>query len=730
MINQDLNNRALIATDNGQIGYLDLDSGEYTPLADTPVFTDIAISDTDELYGITGDELYRIDPENGSSTLVGNLGREGFNALGFARGFVTKNAFYAVSGSNFYQIDTETGAASLVADLGADFDSSGDLVFDIANNSFWAISRSENSDALYSVSLDGEATKVSDLDGYGEVYGLSFDRDNNLIGYTSNGQQLNINRDTGTVDFVQDVDGINGEILGATEAPRLDNNYLEKLNVSGTITGGNTGGELLDTVIDPEVRNVGFQEIKAPQGEGGQTWVIVHGWNSSPDAPNIAELTGATLEAAEPSDRILVLDWREAANNRGTVPGSLIHPIAGGGNGIAATWIDAVAEFAVEALINDYGIDPTTASQNLNFIGHSLGSLVSAEVGQVYKTGTNRAGEVITTGNGQGVRTITALDPAAEINLRPDLIFRQESGYDVDGSVEGRQTPADFNESAVFSRAYLGYRSIAGNPGIADAADETYELDFNNLFDFGGEHGRVVQFFSNILQRPGTIGNTLGLNSYQSLDNLATDNFGEINVNRRFRSRTYQGIINVNDDNLPTLLTANSATNPNDQIIIGEYLPDIIDGGIGNDKLYGEDNNDTITGKSGNDILVGGVGSDRLIGDGLSNIGDDLIYGGTGRDVLTGDGGADTFVFQAGDGNSDRASSNVITDFEVGVDRIGLIDIDPQTITLEGDSVDSAILQGEEYVAVLEGVSLNQLTTASQDAGFYSNIDPTVFDLA
>ena len=729
MMNQELGNKALIATNDGQIGYLDLDSGEYTALADTPVFTDIAISDIDRLYGITSNELYRIDTQDGSSTLVGSLEGEGFNALGFARGFVTNNAFYATSGSGFYEIDTETGAASLVADLGADFNSGGDLVFDIASNSFWAISRGEDSDALFTISLDGETTKISDLDGYSEVYGLSFDRENNLIGYTSDGQQLYINRNTGTIDFVQNIEGINGEIFGATEAPQLDNSYLERLNVSGTITGGNTGGGLLDTVIDPEVRNVGFQEIQTPQGEGGQTWVIVHGWNSSPDAPNIADLTSATIEAAKPSDRILVLDWREAANNRGTVPGSLIHPIAGGGNGIAATWISATAQFAAEALITEYGIDPTTASQNLNFVGHSLGSLVSAEVGQIYKTGTNRAGEVITTANEQGVRTITALDPAAEINLRPDVIFKRESGYDVDGSIEDRQTPAKFNDSAVFSRAYLGFRSIAGNPGFADVADEAYELDFNNLFDFGNEHGRVVQFFSNILQRPGMVGDALGLDSYRSLDNLPTDNFGEIDVNRRFRSRTYQGIINVNGEDLPTLLTANSAANPNDQIIIGEYLPDVIDGGIGNDRLYGQDDNDTITGKSGNDILVGGVGSDRLIGDGASNIGDDLIYGGTGRDILTGDGGTDTFVFQAGDGNSDRASSNLITDFEIGVDRIGLIDLESQTITLEGDTVDSAILQGGEYLAVLEGVSLNELTTASQDAAFYSTIDPTVFDL-
>lgn len=722
-------NRALIATDKGQIGYLDLDSGTFTPIANTPVFTDIAISDRNELFGITSNELYQVDLDSGESTLVGSLGGDGFNALSFARGFNTGNAFYATSSSGFYRLDTKTGTTSLVADLGEDFNSSGDLVFDIARNSFWATSGQGDTDALYSIAVDGTATKVSDL-GLGEVFGLSIDETGNLLGYTSDGQQLLINKETGAVDFQQNIAGLNGSIFGATEVLRSQQDYLEQLDISGTITGGNTDGGLLDAVIDPEFREIGFREVQAPVGEGGQTWVIIHGWNSSPDAENIADLINKTVTAANPNDRILALDWREAAYNEGTAPGSLIHPIAGGGNGIAATWISDTAELAAETLITKYGIDPITASQDLNFIGHSLGSLVSAEVGQIYKTGSNRAGRVITTGNGQGVRTITALDPAAELNLRPDAIFRQESGYDIDGSLEGRQTPTNFNDSAVFSRAYLGFRSIAGNPAFADAADEAYELDFNNLYDFGGEHERVVRFFSNILQRPGMVGELLGYDSYQSLDTIPVEDFGEIGVIRRFRSRTYQGIVNVNGDDLPTLLTANSAANPNDKIVIGENVPNIIDGGIGNDKLYGQDDNDTITGKSGNDILAGGVGSDRLIGDGASNIGDDLIYGGTGRDILTGDGGTDTFVFQAGDGNSDRASTNVITDFQTGVDRIGLIDIDPNIITFEGSGVDSAIKLGGEYLAVLEGVSLSNLTTASQNTEFYSAIEPMIFDLA
>ena len=493
--------------------------------------------------------------------------------------------------------------------------------------------------------------------------------------------------------------------------------YLDKLDISGTITGGSTRGGLLDTVADPEFRQVGFKEIQAPQGEGGQTWIIIHGWNSSPDAPNIDELINSTYETADKSDRILALDWREAASNKGAYPGRLIGPIAGGGNGIAATWIRDTAEFSYQTLVNEYGIDPTAASQELNIVGHSLGSLVSSEIGQIYKEE-----------NGQGVRTITALDPAAEINLRPDFIS-SDSGYDLDGTEPGRQSPADFRDSAVVSRAYIGRRSIAGNPIFADAADEAYELDFGNLVDFGQEHGRVVQTFTNLIDRPGKFGELLGYDSYQSLDKLSIDEFDEINVTRRLRSRTYQGIIDVDKTNQPTLLTADSAIDADGKIIVGEYLPDTIDGGVGNDKLYGQDNNDILTGKSNDDTLVGGAGSDRLFGDGSGNIGDDILYGGTGKDVLTGDGGADIFAFEAGDGSSDRTQANIITDFEPGVDKIGLIEVDSDSLTFEGDTVDSSIKLGSEYIAVLEGVSLDEITDASQSATFYSDVEPTDIDI-
>ena len=85
----------------------------------------------------------------------------------------------------------------------------------------------------------------------------------------------------------------------------------------------------------------------------------------------------------------------------------------------------------------------------------------------------------------------------------------------------------------------------------------------------------------------------------------------------------------------------------------------------------------TITGSVNADILAGGSGNDTLLGlsgDDTINggAGDDIIYGGTGADIMTGGAGADTFVFDAtvGANSTGITSGDVITDFEVGTDKL------------------------------------------------------------
>jgi Ca2+-binding RTX toxin-like protein len=64
---------------------------------------------------------------------------------------------------------------------------------------------------------------------------------------------------------------------------------------------------------------------------------------------------------------------------------------------------------------------------------------------------------------------------------------------------------------------------------------------------------------------------------------------------------------------------------------------DTLEGGTGDDRLHGGQGHDTLRGGAGDDRLHGGQGRDLLFGD----EGDDRLYGGLGRDMLFGGAGDD-----------------------------------------------------------------------------------------
>lgn len=103
--------------------------------------------------------------------------------------------------------------------------------------------------------------------------------------------------------------------------------------------------------------------------------------------------------------------------------------------------------------------------------------------------------------------------------------------------------------------------------------------------------------------------------------------------------------------------------------------------------VIGSDYNDVIFGDNAANILIGGAGNDRLYGRG----GGDTLDGGNGNDILLGNGvqdtmtggnGADIFRFHSeNDSHSGLNNRDVITDFETGVDRVDIANIDADTTT-------------------------------------------------
>ncbi|MBE9064303.1 DVUA0089 family protein [cf. Phormidesmis sp. LEGE 11477] len=132
----------------------------------------------------------------------------------------------------------------------------------------------------------------------------------------------------------------------------------------------------------------------------------------------------------------------------------------------------------------------------------------------------------------------------------------------------------------------------------------------------------------------------------------------------------------------------------------------------GDDIIFGGEGSDRIGGKAGNDILSGNAGDDLIWGDD----GDDIIMGGLGNDTLVGDNfsngsGSDLFVFGNGDG------TDTILDFEVGIDRIGLVEGELMfadlTITQDGNNALLGVTSSGETLAILNGVQASALTQSS-----------------
>ncbi|WP_458765253.1 putative Ig domain-containing protein [Cupriavidus basilensis] len=121
------------------------------------------------------------------------------------------------------------------------------------------------------------------------------------------------------------------------------------------------------------------------------------------------------------------------------------------------------------------------------------------------------------------------------------------------------------------------------------------------------------------------------------------------------------------------------AATEGDDLLTGTAGPDTLFGLGGNDTLLGNGGNDGLVGGAGVDTLDGGAGNDVLVLDGdQGSI--NFATGVTGAGVRIGGPGADRFLVAADGGGAmgfgmidfDVTASNLITDFEVGADRIDL----------------------------------------------------------
>jgi hypothetical protein len=194
-----------------QVGTIDATTGAFTVTNTNGLqLTDIALNTSDELFGITFDQLYRINGSNPPSSAK-NLGVTGMNGLGFTN----TDALYGIGSGGFYSIDTSSGLASLLSNP-AGFSSAGDLLFNPLTGKFLATSNTPGNSTLFTIDLMGNATAIGAI-GFSNVFGLTFDG-GNLLGYTSDRKQIKINLSTGAGIFDKDLTGTTLVIGGAASS--------------------------------------------------------------------------------------------------------------------------------------------------------------------------------------------------------------------------------------------------------------------------------------------------------------------------------------------------------------------------------------------------------------------------------------------------------------------------------------------------------------------------------
>lgn len=123
---------------------------------------------------------------------------------------------------------------------------------------------------------------------------------------------------------------------------------------------------------------------------------------------------------------------------------------------------------------------------------------------------------------------------------------------------------------------------------------------------------------------------------------------------------------------------------------------DVLKGSGGSDRLFGEAGDDTLSGHGGNDALYGGSGNDTL--DGGSGI--DGLFGGIGFELLTGGSGADRFLIQMDHGASgilDRETIDARINF---VDGTG--DLHKGVIWGGGSWSESEIIRVDAALALMQ----------------------------
>ena len=184
--------------------------------------------------------------------------------------------------------------------------------------------------------------------------------------------------------------------------------------------------------------------------------------------------------------------------------------------------------------------------------------------------------------------------------------------------------------------------------------------DVINNYDSSGNREDIIRFTDNISQADlifQRTGSNLVIRTRQGDNSIIVQNYfqNEAKGNYRVDFIEFADGTRLNVQDIKKL--TQTGTDGDDELYAYSNEDTVLNGGLGNDSLFGA---------NGRDILIGGDGDDKLYG----NDGNDILMGGTGNNYLDGGKGIDGYVFSRTD--LIGKSVNHITD----CDGLGYISID------------------------------------------------------
>ncbi|MEH2090858.1 phytase [Nostoc sp.] len=385
--------------------------------------------------------------------------------------------------------------------------------------------------------------------------------------------------------------------------------------------------------------------------------------------------------------------------------------------------------------------------------------------------GTDKIGDAVSLGNGKfavverddngtsaGNKLIYQIDLAGATNINNPANFTLPVGKTIEQLTSAELAAANItlvSKSLVANAAQLGYTGVEKLEGLALVAPNTLALindnDFNITGNTAAEKLGILELPNNLTTAQPTFPDSFGSSNSDNVTVQPGKTFfaGD---GADFVEGTEDNTIEAGNGYDTVLVGSNSSVSGgdgDDQVVIGQNGPaenTNADGGNGNDvitvveasgsnnnlfgaagddnltviegsrqSLFGGSGNDTLTSNGSNNRLYGGSGDDKL----FSNVNDSL-FGGDGDDVLfAGQQGGDrlsggTGVDQFWIANASLPTSkNIVTDFTVGIDKIGLGGIgvtqfNALTLLQQGD--DTIVKIGNAELVSFLGITSNTLT--------------------